>query len=177
LRVIAAAAGTPLIPDPKTNQITSFTSHIKAKERNGAAVGQATFQDIIDFCEGHIMTPERGIHEDCVIHYEYDCNRGSPFYTVAMSTRRLMTLTSLERGCEMDDSHKCSFRGDAITVDGQTDVGKRFYVRFCALSTHNTQEVGEIILEAVKELVPNWHPLQKHMLMLPKMCFLHWALL
>jgi hypothetical protein len=46
LRLIALSMGDPVIPNPEVSKITSFTSQLRKALRNGAAVDEATVQDI-----------------------------------------------------------------------------------------------------------------------------------
>lgn len=69
-----------------------------------------------------------------------------------------MFQTWMTRGIEMDDTHKVSFSGNALTVVGQSDIHRTFHMRSITLASNNNEEVGGIILEGMKALVPDWEP-------------------
>jgi hypothetical protein len=98
LRVIALSMGDPGIPIPEVSKITSFTSQLRKAFRNGAAVGEATVQDIIDFIAANAYTLETGLDQGCAISSFVDLERDTPFYVVSISTPRLVSLTALDRG-------------------------------------------------------------------------------
>lgn len=70
--------------------ISSYTSYIKKVQIGGVAVGDQSLQDIFDFSAATELKPECGDHDACSIDCVIDSQKPEPFFSIDLSTRRLL---------------------------------------------------------------------------------------
>ena len=116
-----------LVPD--INQISSYVSYQRLKNRGGVRVGEVSVQDILDYGEMNKMKNNSPPHECLVINLVADAGRDFPFFAMALSTRNLMDQLDSSRPIQSDETFKVIHEGYALTLIGQSDMDRKFHLR------------------------------------------------
>ena len=94
----------------------------------------------------------------CQFNFVLDDTRDKPFFSLMLSTPRLLDGTHLWRPVEMDETYKLMYEGFPLTVMGQSDANRVFHTRAVGISTLSTEEVGNFYLSTWSNRVPDFQP-------------------
>lgn len=147
-----------IIPDKSV--ISSFTTRYIASTLDGVAghQPQPTLQDILTWGERNMITADTPRNVGGCIHVEIDTTRAEPWFVIVLSTPGLLqTVQPLFKICG-DDTWKVCLQGYGLKVVGQNDADRHFHPAVWAVSTNMTQEVGRIVLQALKTKRPDLQP-------------------
>jgi hypothetical protein len=114
--VIAIANTQAVIPTPVLGKISSYTSN-KIKKASGFVGNQTTLQDIDNFAKSIAYdegpTTETNWHDPIYVHYEHDTSRSAVWFIMAITTRYLLQLASVDGRNDFslanDHSYKVTF--------------------------------------------------------------------
>ena len=102
--------------------------------------------------------PAKDLDEPCQFQFECDDTLAEPFFTLLLSTRRLLDSTDRTKPLEIDETFKLIYENYPVTLIGQSDADRKFHLIAVGISTNSTQEVGEFFLRALLREIPDLMP-------------------